>query len=94
MSATALSWHGVLLSETARLAPEGMRGAVTGGVLSVGQLGAMLMPLVYSGILSLTGSYGAGFIVCGLPALWVGFDLLRGDRGDAGKGNIIGDPKQ
>jgi MFS family permease len=77
LSATALSWHGILLSEAARLAPEGQRGAVTGGVLSFGQLGAMLMPLVYSGLLSLTGSYGLGFILCGVPALLVGFDLLR-----------------
>ena len=81
MSATALSWHGVLLSETARLAPEGHRGAVTGGVLSYGQLGAMLMPLVYSLLLGLTGSYALGFIVCGVPALLVGIDLLRIGRG-------------
>ncbi len=77
VSATALSWHGILLSETSRLAPDGMRGAVTGGVLSFGQLGAMLMPLVYSGLLGLTDSYSIGFMVCGLPALLVGFDLLR-----------------
>jgi MFS family permease len=80
LSATALSWHGVLLSETARLAPEGTRGAVTGVVLSFGQLGAMLMPLIYSGLLGLTGSYGIGFMVCGVPALLVALDLLRGDR--------------
>ena len=48
MSATAMSWHGVLLAETARLAPEGMRGAATGGVLSFGQTGALLMPLLYA----------------------------------------------
>ncbi|MBX6374036.1 MAG: MFS transporter [Acetobacteraceae bacterium] len=77
LSATALSWHGVLLSETARLAPEGMRGAVTGGVLSFGQIGALLMPLVYSALLSATGGHGLGFIVSGLPALLVGLDLLR-----------------
>jgi len=81
LSATALSWHGVLLSETARLAPEGTRGAVTGVVLSFGQLGAMLMPLLYSALLALTGSYGIGFVVCGVPALLVGFDLLRTERG-------------
>jgi MFS family permease len=80
VSATALSWHGIVLSEAARLAPEGQRGAVTGGVLSFGQLGAMLMPLAYSGLLTLTGSYGVGFILCGVPALLVGFDLLRGSR--------------
>ncbi len=66
-----------MLSEAARLAPEGQRGAVTGGVLSFGQLGAMVMPFMYSGLLSLTGSYAIGFIVCGIPALLVGFDLLR-----------------
>jgi MFS family permease len=85
ISATALSWHGILLAEAARLAPEGKRGAVTGGVLSVGQLGAMLMPLLYSGLLSLTGSYGLGFVVCGVPALLVGFDLVRSNR----RGNVL-----
>jgi len=44
LSATALSWHGILLSETARLAPAGRAGAVTGGVLSFGQIGAFLGP--------------------------------------------------
>jgi nitrate/nitrite transporter NarK len=77
LSATALSWHGVLLAETARAAPEGMRGGVTGGVLSFGQVGALAMPLVYSGLLDVTGSYAAGFIVCGIPALLVGLRLSR-----------------
>jgi MFS family permease len=77
LSGTALSWHGILLAETARAAPEGMRGGVTGGVLSFGQVGALILPLVYSGLLDLTGSYGAGFIVCGVPALLVGVQLLR-----------------
>ena len=77
LSATALSWHGVLLAETARASPEDMRGGVTGGVLSFGQVGALSLPLIYSGFLQLTGSYGAGFIVCGLPALLVGVQLLR-----------------
>ena len=77
LSATALSWHGILLAETARAAPEGMRGAVTGGVLSFGQVGALAGPLVYSALLGLTGSYGLGFIVCGIPALLVGVNLLR-----------------
>ena len=77
VGATALSWHGILLAETARAAPEGMRGGVTGGVLSFGQVGALALPLVYSGLLDLTGSYGIGFVVCGVPALLVGVQLLR-----------------
>jgi len=84
LSATAMSWHGVLLSETARLAPAGNRGAAAGGVLSFGQLGGLLLPLVYATLLGLTGSYGLGFIACGVPALWVGWELLR--RSPVGEG--------
>lgn len=77
LSATALSWHGVLLAETARAAPADMRAGVTGGVLSFGQVGALALPLIYSGLLDVTGSYGIGFIICGIPALLVGVQLLR-----------------
>jgi hypothetical protein len=77
LSATALSWHGILLAETARASPEDMRGGVTGGVLSFGQVGALSLPLIYSGILDLTGRYGIGFVACGVPALLVGIQLLR-----------------
>jgi MFS family permease len=80
LSATALSWHGILLAETARASPEDMRGGVTGGVLSFGQVGGLALPLIYSGFLDQTGSYGIGFIVCGLPALLVGVQLLRQSR--------------
>jgi MFS family permease len=87
LSATAMSWHGILLSETARLAPDGMAGSVTGGVLSFGQMGALLGPLAYSGLLSATGSYGIGWTVCAIPALLVGITLLR--QGRAGGPSLI-----
>jgi Major Facilitator Superfamily len=77
LSATAMSWHGILLSETARLAPAGSAGAVTGGVLSFGQIGALLGPFLFSLLLRLTGGYGAGWALCTIPALWVGISLLR-----------------
>jgi MFS family permease len=76
LSATALSWHGLLLAETANAAPDGMRGGVTGGVLSFGQVGALALPVVYSTLLDTTGSYGVGFVICGLPALVIGVLLL------------------
>ncbi len=82
LSATALSWHGILLAETARAAPDGMRGSVTGGVLSFGQVGALSGPLVYSALLGLTDSYGLGFMVCGIPALLVGIRLIRQGRAE------------
>jgi len=53
VSATALSWHGIMLSEAARLAPPGRVGAVTGGVLSFGQIGALSSP-VYARVLRTT----------------------------------------
>lgn len=77
VSATVFSWHGVLLAEAVRLAPDSMRGAVTGGVLSFGQLGGLTLPLLYSTLLGATGSYRYGFIACAIPALVVGLMLLR-----------------
>ena len=82
LALTALSWHGVLLAEASRLAPEGARGTATGGVLSFGQFGGLVLPLVYSAQLGATDSHGAGFILCGLPALVVGLMLLRSSRAD------------
>ena len=76
VSASVFSWHGVTLAEAARLAPSFMRGTVTGGVLSFGQFGGLILPLFYSLILSLTGSYQLGFLACSVPALIVGVVLL------------------
>jgi hypothetical protein len=77
LSATAMSWHGILLSESARLAPAGRVGSVTGGVLSFGQMGAFLCPSAFSLLLRVTGGYPAGWVVCAIPALLVGVNLLR-----------------
>lgn len=77
ISLTALSWHGILLAEAARAAPEGKRGTVTGGVLSFGQMGALTEPIIYSAVLGATGSYGVGFAICAAPALIVGVLLAR-----------------
>src|SRR6202047_5414706 len=88
LSATAMSWHGILLSETARLAPAGRVGAVTGGVLSFGQIGAFLGPSAFSLLLHLTGGYGAGWAVCAIPALWGGISLF-GARALAERGEAL-----
>ena len=88
VSATAVSWHGILLSETARLAPTGRVGAVTGGVLSFGQVGALVGPFAFSLLLHLTGGYATGWAVCAIPALWVGASLLR-SREPAGRGDAL-----
>jgi MFS family permease len=82
LSATAMSWHGILLSEAARLAPFGRSGSVTGGVLSFGQMGAFLLPVVFSLLLRMTGDYAAGWAACAIPAVLVGVNLLRSRRGE------------
>jgi nitrate/nitrite transporter NarK len=74
-SVTAVSWHGVLLAEVARLSPVGRIGATTGAVLAFGDAGSLVLPLLFSGALTLTGSYAPGFLIGGALALAVG---LRG----------------
>ena len=71
-SVTAVSWHGVLLAEVARLSPPGRIGPTTGAVLAFGDAGALVMPLLFSAALTLTGSYGPGFLIGGGFALAVG----------------------
>jgi len=65
---TAISWHGILLSETARLAPEGQVGGVTGGVLSFTSIAMMIYPALYGLILAATGSYQIGFALAAIPS--------------------------
>lgn len=81
LSVTAVSWHGVLLAEVARLSPPGRIGATTGAVLAFGDAGALCLPLLFSGALSLTGGYGSGFVIGGTLALVVGVLGLRVPRG-------------
>lgn len=83
-SATAVSWHGVLLAETARLAPDGQVGSMTGGVLAFGNLGQILLPSAFSALVVLTDSYVAAFSLCGLPAAAAGLWLLNGPRRHGG----------
>jgi hypothetical protein len=77
VSATAMSWHGILLSESARLAPPGRAGSVTGGVLSFGQMGAILCPSMFALLLRVSGGYAAGWEACAIPAVLAGIHLLR-----------------
>lgn len=74
---TALSWHGVLLAETARLAPPDKVGGVTGGVLSFTSIAMMIYPAVYGGLFYVTESYGFGFFVGAIPSLIAAFVFFR-----------------
>ena len=72
LSVTAVSWHGVLLAEVARLSPPGRIGATTGAVLACGDAGSLVLPLLFSAALTLTGGYSSGFLIGAALALAVG----------------------
>jgi nitrate/nitrite transporter NarK len=78
LSVTAVSWHGVMLAEVARLSPVGRIGATTGAVLAFGDAGSLVLPLLFSAALSLTGGYATGFLIGAALAFGVGlFGLWR-----------------
>lgn len=77
---TGVGYQGVLLAEVARIAPPGMAGVVTGGTVFFAFVGMILFPAGFGLLLSLTGTYGAGFAVAGAPALLAGAMLLRSVR--------------
>ena len=68
-----LSWHGILLAETARLSPEGNVGGITGGVLAFTSIAMMVYPAIYGTLLALTDSYGLGFTFAAVPAMFCAF---------------------
>jgi len=80
---TAISWHGVLLAEIARLAPEGEVGRLTGGVLAFTSTGIMIYPAAFGVILAHSGSYAVGFTAAAVPALLAGLAMLRRPRDGA-----------
>ncbi len=76
-SATAISWHGVILAEVAHLSKPGETATNTGGVLSFATAGQTTYPALFGLLLGLGGSFGLGFILAGPPAFLVGLLLLR-----------------
>lgn len=74
--ATAVGWNGVFLAEVARIAPEGRTSEATGGCLFFTYLGVVLTPLLFNGVLALTGAYTTAFAVLSVPALAVGAWML------------------
>ena len=81
-AATAISWHGVLLSEVARRSPPGQVGQYTGGVLTFGNAAMMAYPALYGLLLSGGAGYSVGFLLAGIPALAAGILFLLPLRPD------------
>lgn len=76
-AATALSWHGVLLAEIARLSPAGQVAAMTGGVLSFANLGQVVLPAAFGTAVALGLAFAAAWPLAALPALGVGALVRR-----------------
>ena len=74
---SAISWHGLLLAETARLAPKDNVAGVTGGVLSFTSIAMMIYPAVYGAIFASTGSYSVGFLLGAAPAFLAFLIFIR-----------------
>lgn len=60
---TAVGWNGVFMAEIARLAPDGMIGSATGGVLVAVFFGVMIGPLIFNTILDTFETYTVSFAV-------------------------------
>lgn len=74
--ASALSWHGLLLSEVARLAPPGQVGPITGGVLFFGALGMLTFPFIAKTLRDVGVDYSTIFVMAALPAALIGVKIL------------------
>jgi MFS family permease len=77
MGATAVGWNGVMLAETARIAPEGQVGGATAAVSFAFALTMLVAPPAFSVLVGLTGGYAAGFLLCALAALGGAAAILR-----------------
>ena len=67
LGATAIGWNGVLLSETARAAPQ-RAAAATGMLATMFAMAMVVAPTVFSALVGLTGSYDTGFLACAMLA--------------------------
>ena len=85
---TALSWHGILLAEIARLTSRETVASTTGGVLAFTSIAMMTYPAMYGILLAITDSYSTGFILLSIPSFIGGIILLRRPNGSSWMGNI------
>jgi MFS-type transporter involved in bile tolerance (Atg22 family) len=70
LGAATGAWAGLLLAESARLAPHGQTGAATSGVMIYVNAGKFLGPVVAANIYALTSSYGLSFASMIVPAIF------------------------
>jgi len=74
---SAISWHGLMMAEIARLSPAGQVGPVTGASLACAGAGMMSYPMIYAVLLEATGDASLGFFIAALPAAVMAVKLYR-----------------
>ena len=77
---SVFGWQGVALSEIARLAPSGHVGGITAAVISLSNIGQVIMPVMFAALLAATGSYLLGFILSALPCAAASLLLIAVER--------------
>jgi MFS family permease len=73
---TGLGWNGVHFAEVARRAPSGEVATSASGIQFFSFGGALLAPIVFGTLVSVTGAYATGFALLALPPLCVGLRFL------------------
>lgn len=76
LGGTAIAWNGVHFAEVTRRAPSDQAGSANAGVQFYTFGGALLGPIVFSPLVSLTGSYALSFAITAVLPLIVGLRLL------------------
>jgi len=74
---SSTGWNGIYLAQIARLAPPGRAGELTGGSTLYSFGGVVVMPAIFSTILSATGSYPTAFVAMALPTFAAAISMLR-----------------
>ena len=77
---TAIAWNGVHLAQVARHAPAGKAGEITGGTSFFTFGGVVVVPSIFSAVLSGTGSYAVAFGLAAVATFVAGLTLVASAR--------------
>ena len=79
------AWFGVFLAAGARRAAPGKVAMTTSGIQLFPIAASVIGPMVFSGLVSLLGSYSNAYLVCGCAATVLGVAMLLTGRASPGK---------
>jgi MFS family permease len=90
-AATAVAWNGVFYAELVRHADPSELASVTGGVQFLTFGGAMVGPVAFSGVITISGSYFIGFGFLALIGFCAGVSLMLAGRANQPRTDSIAD---